>query len=592
MAVTSTTPSDADMAACRAKLGSDDRGALADVRSLLQRTPDSPKLLRIAAAAHRGLGESANAERAELAAIQASARVPALAAAAAQMNVHEFGEASRIAAQHLRDEPDDLAAMTLSAEAAIALGVAHNALPLLEDVLKRTPSFLRARVLFANALMLTDRLHDALRIVRPLVERRPSDAELLNMLSRIQSDLGDYAEAIKANEKLVKIDAKSPDALANLGDSLRFNGQREEALKAYRQAIAKDSAHGRAWWSIADMAADTLTHDDIARIAKALAQRSDEPEHAGNLHFASGIVFDARGDAQRAFDHFSKGNQLRRSAQPYDPDDITSQVDRNLDAFNAASVPTLETNSYSGLTPIFVLGMPRAGSTLVERMLGQHSEIEALGELAIVPRMVERIRHDVGDQQVAATVAGLSGRALESMGQWYIARARERMHTDSKFFVDKLHMNWRHLPLILRMLPQARIIDIRRGAMDCCWSNFKTLFSRGHPAANDLRDIGRFYRDYVRQTDELRSYAPGRVHLQSYEALVGDIDGQAEAMFAALNIAFEQEVLEFHLSQAPVATASSEQVRRPLNSKGIGRWQDYGQWLEPLRQELGELAEI
>lgn len=577
--VSNNSPSEADM-----------RSVLAEVQVRLKQSPSDPKLLRSAAAAHRNLGEAAQAQQAEIAAIHHSSTVPALAESAKQMNAQEFGEASRILAEYLQHEPDDLAALTLSAEAGIALGVAYKVLPMLEKVLSRAPGFLRARILYANALMLTDRLTDALRVIQPVADKRPDDAELVNLLSRIHTERGDYAAATNANRELVRLDGQAPDALTNLGDSLRFDGKREEATAAYRKAIAQDPCHGRAWWSLADLDASALTADDVMQIEQALAQRGDQPEHAGNLHFALGIAHDAKGAAELAFAHFAAGNKLRRLAQPYDAHDITSQVDRYLGALGDNPEPSAHRLDQAEPVPIFVLGMPRAGSTLVERMLGSHSGIEALGELSIVPHMVDRLRQDAGEDQLERTVAGLSDAALANMGQWYVARAKERMKTNVGFFVDKLHMNWRHLPLILRMLPQARIIDIRRDAMDCCWSNFKTLFARGHPAASDLSDIGLFYRDYVRQTDTLSRRFPGRIHLQGYEALVDSAESETQSMFSAMGIPFEPQVLEFHLSKEPVATASSEQVRKPLNRKGIGAWKAYEPWLGPLRDALGELA--
>lgn len=577
--VSNSSPSKADM-----------RAVLAEVQVRLKQSPSDPKLLRSAAAAHRNLGEAAQAQQAEIAAIHHSSTVPALAESAKQMNAQEFGEASRILAEYLQHEPDDLAALTLSAEAGIALGVAYKVLPMLEKVLSRAPGFLRARILYSNALMLTDRLTDALRVIQPVADKRPDDAELVNLLSRIHTERGDYAAATNANRELVRLDGQAPDALTNLGDSLRFDGKREEATAAYRKAIAQDPCHGRAWWSLADLDASALTADDVTQIEQALAQRGDQPEHAGNLHFALGIAHDARGAGEQAFTHFAAGNRLRRLAQPYDAHDITSQVDRYLDALGDNPEPSAHRPDQAEPVPIFVLGMPRAGSTLVERMLGSHSGIEALGELSIVPHMVDRLRQDAGEDQLERTVAGLSDAALANMGQWYVARAKERMKTNVGFFVDKLHMNWRHLPLILRMLPQARIIDIRRDAMDCCWSNFKTLFARGHPAASDLSDIGLFYRDYVRQTDTLSRRFPGRIHLQGYEALVDSAENETQSMFSAMGIPFEPQVLEFHLSKEPVATASSEQVRKPLNRKGIDAWKAYEPWLGPLRDALGEFA--
>ena len=592
---TGTTPSTVksnSIADCLGKLETDPRAALADLQALLGQSPNDPRLLRASAKTHRKLGETVPAQKAEIAAIHNSGSVPILAQAAKQMDAQEFGEASRILAEYLPQEPEDLAALTLSAEAGIAMGVSHKVLPLLEQVLTRAPSFLRARILYANALMLSDRLTDALRIVEPIAARRPDDAEVVNLLSRIRSDLGDYAGATKANEELARIDLESPEAITNLGDSLRFDGKRKQAIAAYRRAIAQDAYHGRAWWSLADLDARALTEKDVSQIIEGLEQRGDQPEHAGNLHFALGIAYDAKGSAEQAFRQFADGNRLRRSAQPYDAQIITSQVDRYLGALSDSPKPSDHSVDPSDPTPIFVLGMPRAGSTLVERMLGRHSNIEALGELSIVPHMVDRVRNDSGEDKLEQTIAGLSEAALASMGQWYIARAAERMKSKSAFFVDKLHMNWRHLPLILRMLPQARIIDIRRGAMDCCWSNFKTLFARGHPAASDLSDIGHFYGDYVRQTDTLSQRYPGRIHLQHYEKLVGSIGEEAEAMFSALAIPFEPQVLEFHLSQDPVATASSEQVRKPLNRDGIEAWKAYEPWLGPLRDALGDLASV
>ncbi len=228
---------------------------------------------------------------------------------------------------------------------------------------------------------------------------------------------------------------------------------------------------------------------------------------------------------------------------------------------------------------------------MVERILSRHSQIEALGELPIIAHMAQRIQRESASGTLAQSIASLDEATCNQMGQWYLARARERMKSDALYFVDKMHMNWRYLPLILRILPQALVIDIRRGAMDCCWSNFKVLFAAAHPAANDLTDIARFYQDYTRQCDTLRKQVPNRIHFLKYEALVDDFDQQAQSLFEALDIPFEQEVVDFHLSDAPVATASSEQVRAPLNRKGIDAWKPYAKHLQPLRSALGELAE-
>jgi hypothetical protein len=234
--------------------------------------------------------------------------------------------------------------------------------------------------------------------------------------------------------------------------------------------------------------------------------------------------------------------------------------------------------------------MPRSGSTLVERILGRHSRIEALGELPLVPHIVDSVALEDRDSALESRFAALDAERLGELRGRYLDRASERRRSDRPFTTDKLHMNWRHLPLILRMLPEARVIDVRRSALDCCWSNYK-LLSRGHPASADLRDLGRYFSDYVRLMDHIDHVAPGRIHRLRYEALVDDVEGETRKMLDHVGVAFEPRTLDFHLSDQPVATASSEQVRRPLNREGIGAWRPYAQWLGPLREALGPLAD-
>jgi hypothetical protein len=297
------------------------------------------------------------------------------------------------------------------------------------------------------------------------------------------------------------------------------------------------------------------------------------------------MVRDKRGDHRLAFEHFRAGNGLRRAAQPYDADELSQSVDRWIAAFgDGGNIPGRRARSDEA-TPIFVIGMPRAGSTLLERALGMHSAIEPLGELAIMPNLVKRLERD--HQAIEGPVAAMSADEIEALGARYLERARERQTGDASYFIDKLHMNWKHLPIILRALPQAKVIDVRREAFDCCWSNYKTLFARGHPAASDLGDLGRFYSDYVRQTDHFRELAPGRVTLVSYERLVDAFEPVIRSLLAFCGLRFEEACLDFHTSRAPVATASSEQVREPLNRKGIGAWEPYRAWLDPLREGLG-----
>lgn len=575
---------------CRRMLPDHPQMALAQAHAILKRDSANPSALRLAAAAHRALDEPQQAEQAELAAIHNSQSIPSLVAATRALENGRFGEASHLAAQHLQHTPDDLAALTLSAETAIALDVADKAEPLLRDVLRRAPGFLNARMLLIDALMRQDKLLEARARVDDLLAIRPDDETALRLVARIATDLGDHAATARTYEALLKHHDRSADLWVLYGDTLRFLGRTVDSILAYRRALALAPANGQAWWSLATLDPNAIVDQDIADMQTALASNTGKPEDAGNLHFALGAVLDARHNYPEAFQHFAEGNTLRRAAQPYDRDEITQQVDRSVAVLREVGVPPKSDGTRARPVPIFIIGMPRSGSTLVERILGSHSQIEGLGELAIMPHMVEALKRQAPDQPLEPRIAELSSDKLQQLATQYIDRAGEHRHTDRPFFIDKLHMNWRHLPVIVRMLPQAKIIDVRRNALDCCWSNYKLLFARGHPAAADLGDIGRFYVDYVRLIDGLEAIAPGRIYKVQYEDLVSDIEAETRGLLEHVGVNFEAQCVSFHLSDRPVATASAEQVRRPLNDSGIGAWRNYEQWLGPLKDALGPLA--
>lgn len=564
--------------------------ALAQAHAVLRRDGRNPEAYRLAAAAHRARGEGEHAMRAELSAIHHSRQVPDLAAAAKALDEGKPGEASRLAAGHLAAKPDDLAAITLSAESALALNLPERAEPLLRRVLERAPAFAPACTLLINALMHQDKLLESRLLVEKLLAARPGDEIALRLLANIQTGQGKHDGAASTYELLLKGSDRSPELWMLYGDTLRFIGRPVDSRVAYQRALALDCGFGQAWWALANLDPVAVSDRDIADMKSALADRPDRRESATNLHFALGTAFDARQRHEEAFTHFEAGNRLRRAAQPYRPGELSERIERSIETLCAGDLPQLQITGSGQPAPIFIVGMPRSGSTLVERVLGRHPQIEALGELPLVPHIVDALALQNGESTLESRIAALAPGRLRELGRRYLDRAAERRHGGQSFIVDKLHMNWRHLPLILRMLPQARVIDVRRSALDCCWSNHK-LLSRGHPASADLRDIGRYFADYVRLMDHIDTVAPGRIHRLRYEALVDDIEGETRKMLDYVGVTFEHRTLQFHQSDQPVATASSEQVRRPLNRDGIGAWRPYAQWLVPLREALGSLAD-
>jgi hypothetical protein len=276
----------------------------------------------------------------------------------------------------------------------------------------------------------------------------------------------------------------------------------------------------------------------------------------------------------------------------YDPRVLEADVDAALRLFDKQFFAQRANLGADDASPIFIIGLPRSGSTLVERILGGHSRIEASGELPIIFRLVDQLDAEVGQRGgYRPLVAQMHGERANDLGQWYAERSREFRHTAKPFFTDKLHLNWLHLPLIRLILPKARIIDVRRNAVDCCWANFKIIFASGHPASNDLEDLASLYRDYVRMMDQAASWADGRILNVRYEAVVENVEAETRRMLEFLGLEYEEACLNFHQLDTPVATISAEQVRKPLNREGIGRWKPYRQWLGPLFDALGPLAE-
>ena len=571
-----------------ALLDTDPSLALKQAQVILRKDGREPRALRLAAAAHRARGEADFAAKAELLAIDEARRYPLLNQAAKALSDGNFPAASELAARHLKDFPGDLAAIVLSAESALGIGLHDKAIPLLKMVLERAPGFAHAGTLLVNGLMLSDQLAEARKVLEPLVAAAPDDIGLLTLQNRLLAAAGDFQGCVETTQKLIDLKPKSPDFHADHADALRFVGRSEDAKAAYRKALGLDPDHARSWWSLADLDASSLTDDDIAYLAKRLETAGFKGEREINLHFALAMALHARERFDEAFAHFEAGNGKRRQADPFDATEFEQLMTRHLDHVGSIGPATAATGEDP--LPLFIVGMPRAGSTLLERMLGQSPDIEPLGELQVVSHMVQRLMLTQGREALPQTIAGLNDKALASMGTWYRNRAREMMRSKARIVIDKMHMNWRHLPLILRMLPNAKIIDIRRDPMDCCWSNYRTLFARGHAASSDLEDIASFYRTYSHFTDAMRERFPDRIKLVEYEQLVDRPHEVLREVCDFLGVTFDESMLAFHQSSDAVATASSEQVRQPLNRKGIGAWKDYQTHLVPLSDALGEQA--
>lgn len=565
-------------------LEQDPGGALSLAQQLL-REDLHPQALQLAAAALRKLNRTTEAEQAELTAIKASFAIQELDDAAVAGHEGRNEESRLMVERFLAREPDSLLALTMAGEADMHAWELERSEERLRMVLERAPSFLRAIMLLAKCLTLQARLKEAIALVEEVVQRKPNNGTALQYLGELDAEANEHDKAAEAYRRILELDPGRPEMWIVYAQELRIIGRAGESKAAFRKALQIDPNHGAAWWGLANYFIKDLTADDVAAMERALASPQGTSADGGPLHIALGLMAEHRGDRAAAFRQISEGKQLRAAAQPYDSVRASANVDEVIAGLTSERFAEAASAGCQDGSPIFIVGMPRSGTTLLERILSQHSEVDAGGELPVLPRLHERLRRD-GDGGYAHRVATMTNDDLTRLGEWYIERSRDYRTSEKPRLIDKNNSNWFHAGLIRLALPNARIIDMRRNARDCCWSNFKMLFAEGAVASNDQRDIARFYGDYVRMIESIDAAAPGGIVKLRYEDLVEDVEGETRRVLEFLHLDYEPSCIDFHKSTAAVATPSSEQVRRPINRQGIGSAEPYREWLGPMIEEL------
>lgn len=509
---------------------------------------------------------------------------PRLIEAAIALNENRLDVAERILKPHLKENPFDAAAIRMLAELAARIGRWRDAESLLRRAVELTPGWMAAKANLALVLGRMGRPAEAMELLDDVFTIEPEEIGHWNLKAATLGRLGEFDEAIRLYEDVLGRASDQPRVWLSYGHMLKTVGRQDEGIAAYRRAIAIRPALGEAWWSLANLKTVRFDQSDIGAMEQALQLPDLKDEDRYHLHFALGKAMHDAGRFDEAFEHYSRANALRLKSQPYRPAEIANTVDRCIEAFTAKAFAE-RAGGCEAPDPIFIVGMPRAGSTLVEQILSSHSLVEGTSELPDIPALARSVGH------YPAGVLDLSAAQRTELGEEYLKRTSVQRRTDWPFFVDKLPNNWLFVPFIQLILPRARIIDARRHPLACCLSNFRQHFARGQAFTYDLSDVGHYYADYVRLMAHVDEVLPGRVHRVIYERMVDDTEAEVRSLLDFCGLEFEPACLEFHKTERAVRTASSEQVRQPIYRDATEEWRAYEAHLGPLKSALGEIAE-
>ena len=483
---------------------------------------------------------------------------------------------------YLAAHPGDADAMSLMARAQVRRGRREEALVLLARCLALAPDFALARFNHANLLFKLGKFQAALDELEHLLAGDAGNPLFRQMKADVLESVGESEQALAIFKQLADENPGRAESWINYGHILRAVGRQDESVVAYRRAIACRPSCGLAYWAIANMKAARIGDDEVRAMQAALAGPGLAGTDRVYLGFALGRALEDRKLYEGSFEHYAKANAALRLGTGYDAEITSRLVAQSRALFTKDFFAAREGAGSERRDPIFVLSLPRSGSTLVEQILASHSMIEGAGELDDIQALARRLRREKGGYP--GQLAAIEPAALTALGEAYIDGTRVHRKLGRPFFVDKKPANLHHIGLIHAILPHAKIVDVRRHPVACCLSGFKNHFTTARP---NLAEFGRFYRDYVALLAHFDSVLPGKIHRVIYEDLVADPQRETRKLLDYLGLPFEESCLRFYETKRTVLTPSSEQVRRPISSEAVDHWRNYEPWLGPLIASLG-----
>jgi tetratricopeptide (TPR) repeat protein len=491
---------------------------------------------------------------------------------------------------YLFEHGNHVEAMRLLARIGIERDVLDDAELLLEAVLVLEPQYRAARLDYARALMERHKYLRAREELDTLLKLEPHNRHYKTLYTSTIVGLGEHEKAVALYRELL-IDAAQPaDLHLSIAHSFKALGQQPEAIDSYRAAALARPGFGDAYWSLANLKTYRFSDAEITQMRDAESRADVAPVDRYHLCFALGKAFEDRAEYAESWVNYERGNALKRAESRYRPEILETNTRKQIEVCTAEFFAQRAGFGATAADPIFILGLPRAGSTLLEQILASHSQVEGTQELADIPRMVLSLQDRVADldnPRYPGALAQMGREDFLRLGEKYLADTRI-YRSGKPYFIDKMPNNFRHIGLIHLMLPNAKIIDARREPMACCFGNLKQLFANGQEFTYSMQDIARYYRTYLDLMAHWNAALPGKVLRVEHEAVVEDLAGNVRRILDFCGLSFEPGCLEFHKTMRSVRTASSEQVRQPIFREGLDQWKHYEPWLQPLKDWLGD----
>ena len=500
-------------------------------------------------------------------------------------------QAERLCRNFLMENKKNIEGMRLLASLGVAADVLDDAEFLLEKALEYEPHNNFARNDYMEVLYKRQKYQKSLKQAEILRNKEPKNLKYQIAYANQAVAVGKYAKALKIYDQANKALPNNPELRLVHGHALKTIGNVDEAIEAYRKSYNARNDYGDAYWSLANLKTYRFTPDEVLLMDEKESSTSTIITDRIHLNFALGKHYEDSKLFDKSFVHYERGNELQQSQQHYKKEHMTDVLNLQIEYCNSTLFKRKKKFGHDGADPIFIVGLPRAGSTLLEQILASHSKVEGTLELPNIPALAYKLagRKTVNETpDYPKNLSTLSAEILEKFGKDYLDETRIH-RTKLPHFIDKMPNNFRHIALIHLILPNAKIIDARRNPMACCFSGFKQLFASGQQFSYGLEEIGTYYKDYVEVMNHWDKVLPGKILRVQYEDVVSNLENEVTRILEYCNLPFEDNCISFHKTERNVRTPSSEQVRQPIYKSGLEQWKNYEPWLDPLKKSLGNI---